>query len=78
MNPNLLSKVIDISTQEEADSLIKECIEEVRGLTCTAMVLSLEEADMISRKNLVATSVRLCPEKLSEMESFFQCKNPLI
>ena len=77
MNEKLLKQVLLVESQKDADTLLELCIYEIRNFTFTCMKLSIEEADRIARKNLIVTAYKLVPERLSEIEIFYKCKNPL-
>lgn len=71
------AQVKEIQTQEEADALLKECIADLKVMVGPIVPFQDEEADRITRKNLVVTAAKCGPEVLARAEILFKCKNPL-
>lgn len=68
--------ILTFSSEEEADLFVEEDLKKIQALTCTAMVLSREEANRISRKNAVAFAANTSPEALAIAEKIFRTPNP--
>ena len=78
MNLAKFAQVSHIQTQEEADALLRECIADLKVMVGPIVPFQDEEANLITRKNLVATAMKYGPEILARAEVLFKCKNPLV
>lgn len=77
MIPSKFDRVAKITSQNEADSLVKECTQDLKVIIDPIAPFSATDAERITRKNIVMAAIKYGSEILARAELLFQQKNPL-